>query len=94
MQAPVLRGEVALVFRGKEGVGKGIVGRLFCRLLGQHGMQIVDATHFVGRFNAHLRDRIVLFADEAFFAGDKQNEGVLKGLITEPYLAIEGKFQA
>jgi len=32
-------------------------------------MQIVDATHFVGRFNAHLRDRIVLFADEAFFAG-------------------------
>jgi len=56
-------------------------------------MQIVDATHFVDRFNAHLRDCIVLFADEAFFAGDKQNEGVLKVLITEPYLAIEGKFQ-
>jgi len=40
VQAPVLRGEVALVFRGKEGVGKGTVGRsavfsdsTACRLL-------------------------------------------------------------
>lgn len=35
----------------------------------------------------------MLFGDEAFFAGDKQHEGVLKGLITEPFLPIEGKFQ-
>ena len=34
-----------------------------------------------------------LFADEAFFAGDKQHVGVLKALITEPYLTIEGKYQ-
>ena len=36
---------------------------------------------------------MALFADEAFFAGDKQHDGVLKGLITEPTLPIEGKFQ-
>jgi hypothetical protein len=34
----------------------------------------------------------VLFADEAFFAGDKQHEGVLKGLITELTLPVEGKY--
>jgi len=47
----------------------------------------------VGNFNAHLRDAVMLFADEAFFAGDRQHESVLKGLITEPTLPIEGKYQ-
>jgi Family of unknown function (DUF5906) len=61
------------------------------RLFGQHGIQIFHAKHLVGNFNAHLRDAIFLFADEAFFAGDKQNEGVLKALITEEAIAIEPK---
>jgi hypothetical protein len=34
----------------------------------------------------------MLFADEAFFAGDRQHESVLKALITEPTLPIEGKY--
>jgi hypothetical protein len=32
-----------------------------------------------------------LFADEAFWAGDKKGESVLKGLITERTLVIEQK---
>jgi len=36
---------------------------------------------------------VALFADEAFYAGDRQHEGVLKSLITEPTLPIEGKYQ-
>jgi hypothetical protein len=35
----------------------------------------------------------MLFADEAFYAGDRQHEGVLKALITEPSLPIEGKYK-
>lgn len=34
-----------------------------------------------------------MFADEAFFAGDRQHEGELKGLVTERTLPIEGKGQ-
>jgi len=45
----------------------------------------------VGNFNAHLRDKLLVFADEAFWAGDKKSEGVLKALITEDTLAIEMK---
>jgi hypothetical protein len=93
VQKPELRAEVALVLRGKKGAGKGAVGNWFCRIFGQHGMQIYNPIHLVGRFNVHLRDCLLLFADEAFYAGDKQHEGVLKGLITEPYLVIEGKRQ-
>src|SRR4051812_10014450 len=44
-----------------------------------------------GRFNAHLRDACLLFADEAYWPGDKGAEGSLKRLITEPELFIEGK---
>ena len=44
-----------------------------------------------GRFNAHLRDTCLLFADEAYWPGDKGAEGSLKRLITEPELFIEGK---
>jgi Family of unknown function (DUF5906)/Prophage CP4-57 regulatory protein (AlpA) len=38
-----------------------------------------------------MHDCVLLFADEAFWAGDKQGENVLKALITEPTLAIEPK---
>jgi hypothetical protein len=92
VQHPELPGEVAVVMRGAKGAGKGILGRWIKNAFGQHGVQIQQPEHLVGRYNAHLRDCILLFADEAFFAGDRKHEGVLKGLITEPTLMIEAKF--
>lgn len=94
VQSPWRQGEVVIVMRGEEGTGKGIVARAMMRLFGQHGLHITNAVHLVGRFNAHLQDCVFLFADEAFYAGDKQHTSVLKGLITEPTHAIEGKFRA
>jgi Family of unknown function (DUF5906) len=72
-------------------VAKGILGRWFAKLFGQHGMQIASPIQLTGRFNEHLRDLIARFADEAFFAGVKEHEGVLKALITEPTLVVEPK---
>ena len=91
VQHPDSQGEVAIVLRGKKGVGKGKTVRWFGNLFGRHFLQIANAKHMVGSFNAHLRDTVVLFADEAFWAGDKQHESVLKMLITEETLAIEAK---
>jgi hypothetical protein len=91
VQFPHLAGEVAIVMRGAKGCGKGIVGRWIAQLFGRHGLQIVNAIHLTGRFNEHLRDLVVLFADEAFLAGERNHEGVLNGLVTEPVLPIEGK---
>jgi len=75
-QQPNVPGEVAVVLKGKKGTGKGIFGRWIVRAWGQHGIQISSGNHLVGRFNSHLRDCVVVFADEAFFAGDRQHEGV------------------
>ena len=82
---------VAVVLRGLKGVGKGILGNFLLSIWGQHGIQITNPKHLTGNFNQHLMDKCFVFADEAYFAGDRVNEGVLKGLITENHLNIEPK---
>jgi hypothetical protein len=91
VQNPDGPGEVAVVFRGRRGTGKSVVATVFGSLFGRHYMHISDSKHLVGNFNVHLRDCCFLFGDEAFFAGDKRHESVLKTLITEETLVIEGK---
>lgn len=91
VQLPGKPGEVALVLQGGRGTGKGMFGNWFCKLFGQHGWHVTHGKHVTGHFNSHLRDCVFLFADEAFWAGDKQGENALKGLITEPTIAIEAK---
>ena len=91
VQHPELAGEVAIVMRGGEGCGKGVYGRWFRKLFGQHGAQVSNAAHLVGKHNEHLRDCIFLFADEAFYAANPQHESVQKALITEDTIAIEPK---
>lgn len=91
VQNPEKQAEAALVFRGRQGTGKGFFGRTLKELFGQHGLHIKSAKHLTGDFNLHLRDCCLLFADEAIAPGDKGAESRLKGLITEPDLTIEAK---
>ena len=91
IQHPGERAEVALVFRGGKGSGKGTFANALKRLFGAHGLQIYSSKHLVGAFNGHLRSCLLLFADEAFWAGDKQGESVLKGMLTEATLMVEQK---
>jgi Bifunctional DNA primase/polymerase, N-terminal/Family of unknown function (DUF5906) len=93
VQFPGEQGHVAVVLKGGQGCGKGIVARSLMRLFGQHGLAIAQSKHLTGNFNAHQRDCVFLFADEAFYAGDPSVVGVLKSIITEPTLTIEGKNQ-
>lgn len=82
---------VALVLRGGRGTGKGMFVRPLLRIFGRHGIQLNNREHLTGRFNHHLSDKVLVFLDEAFWAGDKKSEGVLKGLITEPRIPVERK---
>jgi hypothetical protein len=91
VQQPSRPAEVAIVMRGGRGVGKGMFATAVGSLFGQHYMPISNARHLTGNFNAHLRACIVLFVDEAFWAGDKQGEAVLKHYITEATLPVEYK---
>lgn len=91
VQHPDRPGYSAIVMRGPQGTGKSFIAKTLGALFGRHFMQVSDPKHLVGSFNAHLRDCVILFADEAFYAGDKKHESILKMLITEGMLVIEPK---
>jgi Family of unknown function (DUF5906) len=93
VQYPAEQGEVAIVMRGGEGAGKGIFARALKTLLGQHGLAATNPKHLTGNFNMHLRDCVFLFADECFVPNDKAHAGVLRAIVTEPTITIEGKYQ-
>ena len=38
-----------------------------------------------------MKDSLLVFCDEGFWAGDKSAEGILKSLVTEDHLVIEPK---
>jgi phage/plasmid primase-like uncharacterized protein len=92
VQRPELRAEVAVVLKGLKGAGKGMLGRLMRRIFHTHFLQITQPRHLTGHFNDHLHNVLFLFGDEVTWGGDRVAEGVLKGLITEESIALEGKF--
>ena len=82
---------VAVVLMGGRGVGKGFAIQPFGRLFGPHFAALNTRESFIGRFNAHMQDKLVVFADEVFWSGDKAQEGALKTMITEHRRPYEAK---
>lgn len=91
VQSPDSPGYTAVVMRGRQGTGKSFVPKHFGALFGRHYMQVTDPKHLVGSFNAHLRDCVILFGDEAFYAGDQKHSSILKMLVTEEQITVEAK---
>lgn len=90
-QNPTDRKGIALVFRGKQGTGKTVVGKHIGRLIEGNYALIDDPRYITGNFNAHMANILFLQADEGFWAGDKTAEGRLKGLVTSERQMIEMK---
>ena len=91
VQNPLHPVGTALVLRGKQGSGRSIfaeaIGALFDP---QQFLVVSDSRHFMGRFNTHLKDNIVLLVDEALWS-DKRSATALKNLICEDNIWIEKK---
>lgn len=90
-QAPREKPGTALVLRGRQGTGKTIVGEIVGHLLGPHHASVSSNDRITGRFNAHQERCLLLQGDEAFLAGDRAAESVLKDLITGLIQFIERK---
>ena len=83
----------AVALRGGAGVGKGSVYRYLEAVFTPYVVHLISAQHFTGRFNDHLVAKLLVFVDEAAWAGDRAQRGQLKGLITERRILVERKHQ-
>jgi len=91
VQHPESPAWTAVALRGPQGAGKGIVAQAVGYLCGHAFSHIKSAEALTSRFNKVLENRIFAFCDESFWAGNKNAESILKGLITEDSLSIEPK---
>ena len=81
----------ALVLRGPQGTGKGTMMKYAGKLVGQHFLELVQMSQVIGRFNAHLKDALLVHANEAIWGGDKASEGAIKAMVTDETSAVEFK---
>lgn len=82
----------SIILSGPQGCGKGAFVTNFGRIFGQHFLHLQDSQQLAGRFNSHLKDALLVFADEMTW--NAQNEaqvGLLKCLITEETRPVEAK---
>lgn len=91
VQTPATQSETAIVLRGKEGTGKNSFVETLRDLFPEHYYEASRPEHIAGNFNRHLQDKILIHANEAFFAAERKYEAPLKGMITDPTLSIESK---
>jgi hypothetical protein len=83
IQRPAERPEVAIGLRGGQGTGKNTFVETFGSLVAPHFGTVNQMDQVVGRFNAHLMNRLVIHANEALWGGNKTEAGKLKAMITD-----------
>lgn len=90
VQKPGELPETAIVMRGEQGIGKGTLMKSLS-LLSQNYKHLSSGASLTGTFNGHLLDSYIVFCDEIFWGGNKQDEGTLKAMITEQFVMINDK---
>lgn len=90
-QKPRERFGTSLTLRGEMGSGKSLPGEMIGDLIAPHYFPVDDPRMVTGQFNSRLKGCLLLQAEEAFWAGDKQAEGRLKGMVTSSRQMIEHK---
>lgn len=91
VQKPEDKPGVAVVLRGEEGTGKGSFVSPFMSMLGKHGLSVANRQHYFSNFNGATEGKVLIYLDEAVWAGSKQDESILKSQITERTQVIERK---
>ncbi len=92
VQRPEELPETALVFRGREGIGKNTLVDPLRDIVGrEHFLLLSSLNQITGRFSGHLANALLVFCNESVWGGDKSAQGVLKSMITDEVQPIEHK---
>ena len=91
LKTPWKKTKTALIFSSGQGCGKGLFMKFLGKIFAGYYLHLLDDNQLIGRFNDLLQAKLLVFSDEAVFAGDPRAANKLKGLITEDRLTIEIK---
>jgi hypothetical protein len=86
LQNPGKPAQAAIVFRGEEGTGKGLLARAYAELFKPHVHMARGLDSVAGQFNKSLKTSLFVFVDEA--AVTKGYRDSFFSLITEPTISI------
>ena len=90
-QDPANKIGTSIVLRGLKGTGKTKVGQWMSKPFGRHAFSLSKPGQVMGRFNAHLGHALLVTVEEAFWAGGKEAESIIKDMITSDEQIIEPK---
>lgn len=92
VQYPARRRDAAVILRSKEeGTGKSFFADVIGKLMHRHYLSVLNPEHIIGKFNSHLANKILIFADEAFTTDDKKARAIMYGMISGHTLPLEPK---
>jgi hypothetical protein len=79
--------------KGPEGHRQDLFTEILARVIGRQNALITDdGNQLFAKFNWHLAGKVLLGAEEAFFAGDRKLNDRLKHLLTGGDIELEQKF--
>ena len=81
----------ALVLCGSQGVGKNSFVEPLGVIFGDHYVLLSSMEELVSHFNYHLKNAVLIHANEALWGGHKKDLGKVKTMITEQECLIESK---
>lgn len=94
VQKPQEKPGVSLTLLGGQGVGKGtFASKIVGALYSHHFLHLQTDKALTGDFNESLESSFVIFADEAFFSGDRKAANALKAIETESRIHVNPKYQ-
>ena len=85
----------ALVLQSEQGAGKGVIVEKVAEVIGERYLSSPDSLEDITSSNftrLYFENCLLLFLDEAFYAGSKSTKSQVKKLITGSLLNVEEKF--
>lgn len=83
---------VAVVIRGKKGVGKSTIWEVFSAPFGSAALATARSEDVFGSHNSLMLNKIALCLEEAFWSGNHSVGSQLKHIVTNPKLTVNPKF--
>ena len=89
VQKPHIQTGVVIALKSVQGSGKGVVWNDFLKpIIGAAADQMTKMSELTGMFNGSLHHKVLINLNECVWGGNKNDKGILKSIITEPYIKI------